>query len=226
MEFFRQLEQELQEDIQKILHHPFLERIRQGTLTENQLKYFAGQYHIYCEHFPRFLAAAAANIPDDETRMPIIENLWEEHGEGNLQKSHRILFYKFAAGLGLSVDELHLHAPLPSTRICCENLLNICRNEPFIESLGALGPGTEFFTNEEYSIIANGLRNYNFLTEDHLEFWTVHIELDEHHYSDMVATLLPWCGKAENRYLIKSGARRAIELEILFWEGLEDNLPT
>jgi len=29
----------------------------------------------------------------------------------------------------------------------------------------------------------------------------------------------------ENKYLIKSGAKKAIDLETLFWDGLEDNLP-
>ena len=225
MEYFRKLETELREDIRRILEHPFLHRLKGGWLNKRQLQYFAGQYNIYCQHFPRFLAAAAANIPDDRTRMPIIENLWEEHGEGVLGKSHRILFYQFAAALGLEERALNLLDALPTTRICCDNLLNLCMDGHFVESLGALGPGTEFFTNDEYSLIAEGLRQYDFLTEADLEFWTVHISLDEHHYSDMVDALEPWSHSPEERYLIKSGARKALDLELLFWDGLEAHLP-
>ncbi|MEM1323355.1 MAG: iron-containing redox enzyme family protein [Bacteroidota bacterium] len=225
MEFFRTLESELQEGIKKILHHPFLKRIEDGWLDKNQLRYFAEQYSVYCRYFPRFLAAAAANIPDDKTRMPIIENLWEEHGEGKLSLSHRILFNNFAAGLGLSEQDLDNTKPLATTTICCENLINLCHDGHFLESLGALGPGTEFFTNEEYSIIAKGLRTYDFLAEKDIEFWTVHISLDEDHYSEMVEAIVPWANSLENRYLVKTGAKKAIDLEILFWDGLEDNLP-
>lgn len=225
MDFFKELENELREGIDKILHHPFLKRIDDAWLNQTQLKYFVEQYSVYCRYFPRFLAAAAANIPDDKTRMPIVENLWEEHGEGKLSKSHRILFNKFAASLGLSEKDLDAVEPLATTRICCENLINLCHDGHFIESLGALGPGTEFFTNEEYSIIANGLRKYDYLSDKDIEFWLVHISLDEDHYSEMIDCLRPWANTLENRYLIKTGAKKAIDLEILFWDGLEDNLP-
>ncbi len=224
-DFFKSLEKELQEGIGEILHHPFLQRLKDAWFGKDQLRYFAEQYSVYCRYFPRFLAAAAANIPDDETRMPIVENLWEEHGEGKLIKSHRILYNRFALALGLTVDDLDKVEPLPTTRICCENLINLCHDGHFLESLGALGPGTEFFTNQEYSIIAEGLANYDYLTEKDLEFWTVHISLDEDHYSEMIGALAPWANTLENKYLIKTGAKKAIDLEILFWDGLEDNLP-
>ena len=225
MQFFRDLESELREGIDKIIKHPFIKRIDDAWLNKEQLKYFVEQYYIYCTYFPRFLAAAAANIPDDKTRMPIVENLWEEHGEGKLSLSHRILFEKFALSLGLDKEHLSNVKPLPTTQICCENLINLCHDGHFLESLGALGPGTEFFTNEEYSIIQRGLKKYDFLTEDDIYFWTVHISLDEDHYSEMLEAIEPWAEKLENRYLIKSGAKKAIDLEILFWDGLEDNLP-
>ncbi|MCB0641164.1 MAG: iron-containing redox enzyme family protein [Phaeodactylibacter sp.] len=224
-EFFRNLELELKEGIDKILHHPFVKRIEDGWLNKAQLQYFAKQYSVYCRYFPRFLAAAAANIPDDQTRLPIIENLWEEHGEGKLAKSHRILFNNFAYALGVTKEELNSVTPLATTEICCSNLLNLCQDEHFLVSLGALGPGTEFFTNDEYQIIENGLKKYDFLSADDIEFWTVHISLDEDHYSELVGAVEPWATTVEHRYMIRTGAKRAIDLELLFWEGLEDNLP-
>lgn len=225
MQFFRDLESELREGIDKIIKHPFIKRIDDAWLNQEQLKYFVEQYYIYCTYFPRFLAAAAANIPDDKTRMPIVENLWEEHGEGKIELSHRILYEKFALSLGLSKEHLANVEPLPTTQICCENLINLCHDGHFLESLGALGPGTEFFTNEEYSIIERGLKKYDFLTDEDIHFWTVHISLDEDHYSEMLEAIEPWTEKVENRFLIKSGAKKAIDLETLFWDGLEDNLP-
>jgi len=225
MQFFRDLEAELREGIDKIIKHPFIQRIEDAWLNKEQLQYFVEQYYIYCTYFPRFLAAAAANIPDDQTRLPIIENLWEEHGEGKLEMSHRILYERFAASLFLSKEDLQNVKPLPTTQICCENLINLCHDGHFLESLGALGPGTEFFTNEEYAKIERGLKKYDFLTADDIYFWTVHISLDEDHYSEMLEAIEPWANNLENKYLIKSGAKKAIDLEILFWDGLEDNLP-
>ncbi|MCP3929035.1 MAG: hypothetical protein GY705_08040 [Bacteroidetes bacterium] len=225
MEFFRLLEKDIDQGIQKILHHPFLDRIKNVSLSKSQLQFFAKQYYIYCTYFPRFLAAVAGNIPDDKTRMPIIQNIWEEHGSGDLQRSHRALFLQFAKALDITTDELKKTEPLASTQICVENLINLCHSSHFLESLGALGPGTEFFTSEEYELIADGLRKYDFLDEKALEFWTIHIALDVEHYSGIVKAMEPWVTTQSNRYLIKVGAKKAIDLELLFWEGLEDNLP-
>ena len=224
-DFFAELEEELSHGINKILNHSFLQKIHNAELNKEQLQYFAGQYGIYCNYFPRFLAAAASNIPDDHTRLPIVENLWEEHGEGDYTKSHRVLFERFALATGLSKEDFHETEAIPTTEICCEHLLDICQDYDFITSLGALGPGTEFFTNTEYSIIKSGLNKYDFLSEEDIEFWTVHISLDEEHYSSMVEAIRPWTRSLESRHLIKTGAKKAIDLEILFWDGLEDHLP-
>ena len=224
MTFFTELEKELQPQIDKILHHPFISRIKDGWLDKDQLQYFTEQYAIYCRHFPRFLAAAAANVPDDLTRMALIENLWEEHGEGVLAKSHRILYENFAAAFGLNTEDLDHVIPLPTTEICIENMLDLCSNKHFLVALGALGPGTEYFTNEEYKIIQTGLRQYDFLTEDHIEFWTVHISLDEDHYADMVNAIAHWADDNDNQEMLRRGAHKAVALEYIFWEGLEENL--
>jgi pyrroloquinoline quinone (PQQ) biosynthesis protein C len=223
--FFKHLEKELQPMINQILGHPFLMRLVEGKLSKEQLKFFAMQYGVYCSYFPRFLSAAAANVPDDRTRMPIMENLWEEHGEGDIHRSHRVLYEQFAASLGISARKLYDASPLPNTRACVENLLDLCEEGHFLESLGALGPGTEFFTTEEYLLILGGLRKYDLFTEEDLTFWIVHTALDEEHYSEMIDSLRPWTKSSTEESMIRLGAIKAIELEILFWDGLEKYLP-
>ncbi len=222
--FFKELEKELQPQIEKILNHRFIHRIQDGYLNKKQLQYFALQYSIYIQHFPRFLSACAANILDDETRLALVENLWDEHGNGKIADSHRVLYKKFALSLGITSEAYDAAEPLPTTEICVENIFNMCQDRDFRVGLGALGPGTEYFTNEEYINIVSGLKKYDFLTDEDLRFWNVHISLDEDHYSDMVQAILPWTQDREGQEKIREGARKAIALEYLFWEGLEDNL--
>ena len=224
MDFLEKLQLELKPGINEILQHPFLQRIRSAALTRKQLQFFVEQYHIYNSYFPRLLGALAANITDDKTRLPIIENLWEEHGSGILEHSHRVLYERFAHAVGLDENDLAKVEPLSTTSICCEHLLETCMQDDFIRSLGVLGPGTEYFTNDEYQLIVDGLSQYDFLSESDLEFWTVHISLDVDHYDDMLAVIKPWCNSAENKHKVKVGAKKAIDLEILFWDGLEDSI--
>jgi len=222
----KQLEEELAPDIDAILNHPFIHRIEDGWLNKRQLEFFISQYYLYCFKFPAFLCACAANIPDDPTRMALIENIWEEHGEGDLRKSHRTLYLNFAQAVGLSESQIQQTPKLASTQICVENMLTLCKHEHFLTGLGALGPGTEYFTNQEYLKIANGLKKYDFLTEEDIYFWTVHISLDEDHYADMMQPVerhletIPYAMD-----YVRKGAIRALELEKFFWDGLEMHLP-
>lgn len=220
----RDLETELKPKIDKILNHRFIKRLIDASLTLEELRYFAIQYKIYCEHFPRFLSATASNIPDDETRMSLIENLWDEHGNGDIQKSHRKLYYNFCKGLGLSDLQIKTGKASPPTAIYVEFLLKICQENNYLKSLGALGPGTEFFTSQEYELIYSALNRYDFLDEKSLEFWFVHISLDDDHYNEMLQSILN-CIKTEADFqTMKEGAELAVDLELLFWEGLEDQL--
>jgi len=223
--FIKKLEKELRPEIDKILYHPFLLRIAKGDMSHEQLQYFAIQYADYCYHFPRFLAFTAGNIPDDITRMPLIENMWEEHGSGRYSRSHRQLYNKFLEALDVDPKNLANYQKLPDTQTCVQTMMDICKNKHFLESIGALGPGTEFFTNDEYEIIFNGLEKSPYLTQRDLKFWKVHISLDVEHYSEMVEILYPYLKDENNCNLIKAGALKAIQMEQLFWSGLERNIP-
>lgn len=225
MNFIKKLEKELKPEIDIILSHPFLKRIEKGDMSFEQLQYFAIEYAEYCYHFPRFLALTAGNIPDDLTRMPIIENLWEEHGSGKYSGSHRQLYNKFLEALDIDPRTLDKHPKLPDTITCVQTLLDMCKNDHFVKSLGALGPGTEFFTNDEYDLIFKGLDKSPYLTQRELRFWKAHISLDVEHYSEMVEALYPYIHDENNCKLIKEGALKAIRMEQLFWDGLERNIP-
>jgi len=220
----KQLEVDLQPAIGRILEHRFIKRLQSGDISKEQLIEFALQYGIYCSYFPRFLCAAAANIADDQTRFSLVENLWEEHGSGDLKGSHRVLYKNFCLGLGLTEESINNYKPFPSTLIYVEYMLNMCQDANYLKSLGALGPGTEFFTSQEYSIIYEALKKFSYIPEHALEFWFVHISLDDHHYDDMLNSIVPWIKDEASFMLVKEGAERAIDLEFLFWEGIEDYL--
>jgi pyrroloquinoline quinone (PQQ) biosynthesis protein C len=222
--FFQELEVDLRPGIVKILTHPFLQRLAEASLASSQLREFAVQYNAYCSYFPRYLAAVAANVPDDATRLSLVENLWEEHGEGNLALSHRTLFHRFLTALGITEKERQTAKPLPSTSEYVNTLFEICHSAHFLEGFGTLSLGTELFTSEEYAIILAGLKKYDFLSLYDLEFWSIHIDLDEDHYSDMASALAPWIHSDTNKKLIQQGAQRAVELEISFWDGLQKAL--
>ena len=58
------------------------------------------------DHLPRFLAALLTSIPDYRMRMPLVENLFEEHGRMS-EKARPVETYRdFLKSLGLSAKDM------------------------------------------------------------------------------------------------------------------------
>jgi pyrroloquinoline-quinone synthase len=222
--FVRDLEEELAPLVREVLEHPYLVRLATGAVRGAELRRFFGEYNAYCAVFPRLLAAVAANVPDDETRFALVNNLWEEHGEGDLARSHRTLFRR----LWQAVDPLAVGestAILPSTQRYIDELMTLCKEQHFLTGLGAIGPGTEAFTAAEYSLILDGLRRGGEVRDEDLEFFAVHLTMDGDHYREALEAFEEWvdeADEADNRELVRSGALRAVQLEREFWTGLLD----
>ncbi len=221
LRFLDGLEEELTPLIHQVIHHPVLRGV--ASLGRSELQILGREYALVCAHFPRLIAAVAANVPNDVTRLPLVENLWEEHGSGNLGLSHRTLFGRFLLAVDISGE------PQPSevsgsTRRYIKEVSEICQNGHFLEGLGALGPGTEFFTGIEFDHLYNGLMETGYFSEFDLEFFSVHIGMDDEHYEGMRQALTPWLGNRTNEAHIRRGARRAVQLEVEFWDGIGQTL--
>lgn len=216
------IEMEIQPRIAQVLDSPFLQALAVASLSPQQLRAFATEYYAYALAFPKCLAEVAANAPDDESRYPLIENLWEEYGAGDPEANHRTLYKKFMRGLGISEAEYSTGTCLPATANHIDALVRLCRDQPYLVGFGALSVGTEFFTAEEYLLILKGLQQYDFLDAESLQFWAVHTELDEFHYQDMRAVLDAWPDPQECYEQVRAGAFAAVDLEIGFWTGLQE----
>ncbi|TAK93074.1 iron-containing redox enzyme family protein [Patescibacteria group bacterium] len=217
---FQQIENAVKHSVDEILQHPFFMRLGKGICTKNELKIFAQQYYLYCEFFPKVLALVASKVPDDQTRFPLIENLWDEHGRGDLEKSHRALFKSFVYAVGLSDQELSQNPPLPFVFDYIEKAMTACDSHPFLYGLGFLGIGLEQFTSAEYQIIYDALHQYDF-SEPGLTFWKEHIGLDDLHYAGFIQAASPWLKTEQDIRLLKKGAEEAIALEKALWDGLD-----
>lgn len=75
--------------------HKFLQNSTQEELLYSQIPFFQA-----VEAFPRALALLASKIETSEERLLVIENLYEEHGNGNPAKFHTESFKTFLIALG------------------------------------------------------------------------------------------------------------------------------
>ncbi len=218
-EYLESLEEEIR--LHPAMNHPFLKKFSGGKLTLDRIRIFARQYYLYSRWFTRYVSAVIANMPDERPRAYLVENLYQESGEGDPQQSHPAIFRRFLTALRLDAAEVERTEPLPETRLFIHEYLYVCSNGHFLEALGALGPGTESIVPYIYHPIYEGLRKEPLLNEEDVEFFTLHMRLDVEHSANIKEALLEYAVTSENQALIRQGAMEILGARTVLWNGLE-----
>lgn len=208
----------MRSDVNELLGHSFIKALENGKLSNSDLRLFAEQYYIISCAFNKFLFYACSSIGDESLRLPLLENLFDEHGRGDLNGSHRMLLKRFLDAT--NAKETCDIVPLPSTQANIYGMEALCNNGSLCEIMGALGPGCEAFTTEQYAKILKPLKEiYNF-SDDDLIFFSEHIIHDPIHTHDIEEILEQIINSDEDMENVIYGAKQAIIFETIFWDGI------
>lgn len=123
---------------EQIEKHELFERLKANSFSEQQIKFIGLQIYHVVLHFPRFLAAILSNIHDFKTRMPLVENLFEEHGRLNIAYVHSETYKTFLKGIGITEDEIKNSRPSIPVIAYNRAVTDLCLHHSFIEGLSAL----------------------------------------------------------------------------------------
>ena len=124
---------------QPIESHPFCAALSDGTLSVDDVRHASLCVYHVVKHFPRFLAAILTQLPDYRVRMPLVENLFEEHGHGKEAHVHSVTYEEFLRGIGVSDDEIADSAPGVAEIAYNRAITDLCLHHHWLEGLGALG---------------------------------------------------------------------------------------
>src|SRR5437588_12081256 len=83
-----------------ILHNPYLQALRDGSMTLEGFRRSQEQFFFAVSFFPRPMAALVGRIPNPKARLDILHNLVEEHGEFNEEFFHHTTFQRFLRTIG------------------------------------------------------------------------------------------------------------------------------
>src|SRR6516164_932336 len=97
-----------------ILGNPYLEALKDGSMTLDCFRRTQEQFFFAVSFFPRPMAALVGRIPDPRQRLDILHNLVEEHGEFREQAFHHNTFQQFLRTLGSDPGKLDALACWPA----------------------------------------------------------------------------------------------------------------
>ena len=118
----------------RILAHPFLIGLTDGSLMEDAFRFYAIQDALYLRDFARGLALLAAKAPEDETTV-----MFSEHAKTALVVE-RELHGSFFSQWGLTSQDVYDTPMAPNNVLYTSYLLRIAYERPFHEGLGTFLP--------------------------------------------------------------------------------------
>jgi len=119
---------------QRILAHPFLSGLKDGTLDQVAFQFYVTQDSLYLKDFARGLSLLAAKSPIDDAVV-----MFNEHAKTAIVVE-RLLHEGFFHEWNISPIDVALTEKAPNTVLYTSYLLRVAYERPFHECLGAFLP--------------------------------------------------------------------------------------
>lgn len=187
-------------------NNPYFIALLDGSFSKEDFIETQIQFYFAVVFFNRPMSALAAKIPTPELRLEVLRNIWEEHGEGDLNKAHGKSFLDLLAAIGnVTIEEITKKALWPEVRAFNTCLSGACILDDFIVGTAMMGIIERMFCDIS-AMLGNAIVKRGWLKENNLLHYNIHSELDIKHSDDFFQILsIPWEKSDENKYYIEQG---------------------
>lgn len=208
-------------DNHAVLHHRFFSILKDRSRAPSVVKFWALQDRHIAYMFPGLIGLIVARIPaNDEytvqARMPLIENLWEEAGDGLVESAHSTLMDTLMLSPGIPPSESHIE-PLPTTRRFIDLQFELAERNP-ISGVGAFCYANEYLALKEYPPIQAA--TVEAFPGADIRFFEANWEADGHHTELAEQSIAMLCRSEQDFSAAKHGVEQAIEARVGFYDGI------
>ncbi len=153
MKFTEELWNSVSDIYTKILTHPFLIGLTDGSLEEAAFRYYAIQDALYLKEFGRGLAILGTRAEDDDEFLTFCN-----HG-ANAILVERTLHDSFFKTWDLNSNEVYKTEPSPNCLLYTSYLISTATTKPYYESLGAFLPCYQIYYEVGKELLKKGSLN-------------------------------------------------------------------
>lgn len=201
--------------------HPFLAKCRTGRLTLPEVRCLAVGMYQFSKEFNRILAGIMSCCSDESVQLIILENLYEEMGEGNPTRAHPALFRHFTRELGIDDTTLETLPASHETQALIETYLNLPHQYGYLAALGAVCFASEGIVNVLYGQLQKGIAGAGSFAPESLIFFDLHIDLDGDHAAKLEAVVEPRITTAEEAKRVQRAIGAAMNARVRFFDGID-----
>ena len=167
----------------RLLDHSFYRAWAEGTLTTEDLRFYAAQYWSQVEAFPGYLEALAERLPESDARTSVLDNLADER-DGD----HPGLWLRFAESVGADPDTVWNTPAEDETLACIARFETAMRDRSPLFALGMIY-GYESQTPDVCATKISGLKKLYGVRGPGLEYFELHGHLDVEHAGELAAAI-------------------------------------
>lgn len=198
--------------------HPLFEYFDNDDVSDEEMRYFLSNYRVNMQRFHLHVAAYSLVVPF-KMREELYENLHDEFGEGDFEKAHPNLFEPLMDYFGGAVEEDWN----PETFNLLNTKMSLCWfADGLFYGLGGMGALELSIPAQQKRILAN-LRRRG-LSEDLVEFFVVHCELDEAHGDGWFAAGQPYLSTVKDFNETYNGAMRMLNARAGVYDGIMNGI--
>jgi pyrroloquinoline-quinone synthase len=175
----------------------------------------------FSKEFNRILASILSCCQDEAAQLVILENLFDEMGQGDINQAHPELFRRFTRTLGIDDETLAALPTAPETLALVETYLRIPHQYGYLAALGAVCYASEGIVSSLYTQLYNGIVGAAPVPKESLIFFEVHIDVDDSHAAKLAAVIEPRLNHSEEDIKIKLAIVEAMDARVQFFNGIQ-----
>ena len=163
-----------------LYENPYFAALAEGRLSLEAFRASQEQFFFAVAFFSRPMAGLVARSPDYASRIDILHNVVEEHGDFQMSSSHAATFQVFLQSLGADPARLKTLRPAPAVHAFNSVLYSACLLEELELGIACMGI-IEYAFAELSARIGNGVVERGWVAREKLVHYTLHAELDQRH---------------------------------------------
>lgn len=210
--------EKLKDDVKNhsVLKSEWLLKRKKNMSKEDLILWLTQEYFVSVEFVNWFLNSASLT-KNISAKIILVENIWEELGEGKKENAHVSILAEFLSKIGIKEEEIKI---LPETKMYLDIMKKITTSH-FLKSLGALGPANEYLLKLEYLIMFD---SYKILKEKEnlpdSKFFQINLTADESHSEKLFNLIEKISITDEEKNLVINGNLEALDARNFFYIGL------
>jgi pyrroloquinoline-quinone synthase len=187
-----------------IFQNPYLESLANGTMSLEYFRRSQEQFFFAVTFFPRPMAALVARIPNPRSRLDILHNLLEEHGDFQEEEFHHTTFQKFLRSIGSQPEKLDALTLWPAVRAFNSVLTASCLLDELEVGVACMGIIECAFAGIS-AAIGKSVVERGWVKSEALIHYKLHAEIDQRHAEEFFAVVESRWDDKHGRYLIEQG---------------------